>query len=176
MFLILLLTTLSVLYFYLKWNFSHWQRKGFPYVEANIPFGCLDPVRKQEKSFGMALYDVYRNSNEKVLGVYLFTRPALLIRDAQLARDILTKDFTSFHDRGVYVNEEEDPMSGGLFFLKGQKWKSLRTKLTPSFSSGKLKAMFGTVNSVSDKMIEYLESITPENGSVEVDMKLIMSM
>jgi len=176
MWILLLITICTLFFLYLKWNFTYWQRKGFPFVEPVIPFGVLDSVRKRERSFGMAIYDVYKASREKVLGIYLFTRPALLIRDAQLARDILTKDFTSFHDRGVYVNEDEDPMSGGLFFLKGQKWKSLRTKLAPSFTSGKLKAMFTTVDEVSEKMVNYLNSVVPEDGSVEIEMKSIMSM
>lgn len=156
--------TLIVVYF--KWCFTHWQRSGFPYVEAQIPFGVLDPViRTWKKSFGMAIYDIYKNSSDKVLGIYLINRPALLIRDAQLSRDVLTKDFSSFHDRGVYVDEEKDPMSGGLFFLKGKTWKSLRTKLTPSFTSGKLKGMFGTIEDVSNKMVHRVNKLLPEDGS-----------
>lgn len=166
MFLYLIIALSTLIVVYLKWCYSYWQRLGFPYVEAQLPFGVLDPVfRTRKKSFGMAIYDVYRESKDRVLGIYLINRPALLIRDAKLSRDVLTKDFTSFHDRGVYVDEENDPMSGGLFFLKGKKWKSLRTKLTPSFTSGKLKGMFSTVEDVSNKMVDHVRAQLPEDGS-----------
>lgn len=168
MFIYLIIAVLSLLLFYFKWTYTHWQRHGFPYLEPKIPFGVLDPVvRTWKKSFGMAIFDIYQESKERVLGIYLINRPALLVRDAQLAKDILCKDFVSFHDRGVYVNEEKDPMSGGLFFLKGQKWKSLRTKLAPSFTSGKLKGMFPTILDVSDKMVQHISKKLPKNGASE---------
>ncbi|XP_037939487.1 probable cytochrome P450 6d5 [Teleopsis dalmanni] len=175
MLLLLLLTAAALVVIYFKWNFAHWQRRGFPYIKATIPFGVLQSVVKRQRSFGMAIYDAYQSSKEKVVGIYLLTRPALLIRDAQLARDVLSKDFNSFHDRGVYVNEEKDPMSGGLFFLKGSKWKILRSKLMPSFTSGKLRGMFGTIEETSYRMINYLNNILPDNGSAEVELKNLFS-
>lgn len=166
MFLYLLIALGTVIFLYLKWCFSHWQRMGFPYVEPQIPFGVVDPViRTWEKSMGMAIYDVYRQTKDRFVGIYLITRPALLVRDPQLARDMLTKDFGSFYDRGVYVDEIHDPMSGGIFFLKGQQWKSLRSKLTPSFTSGKLKAMFSTIEDVSERMVEHIETLLPADGT-----------
>ncbi|XP_030371213.1 probable cytochrome P450 6d5 [Scaptodrosophila lebanonensis] len=173
--LLLLVSALTLLYVYLKWNFSFWERKGFPSAATNIPFGALDSLRRGKRSFGTAIYDVYRASKEPVLGIYLTLRPALLVRDAQLAHDMLAKDFVNFHDRGVYIDEEKDPMSAGLFFLRGSQWKSLRTKMTPSFTSGKLKAMFGTAEAIADKMVEHLDSIIPEEGSVDVEMKKLMT-
>ncbi|KAL9890828.1 cytochrome P450 6d5 isoform 1-T1 [Glossina fuscipes fuscipes] len=166
MFIYLIILFCTFLLYYARWHYRHWERLGFPYVKAKGPLGVLDSVlRTRQKSFGMAIYDAYKQSSEKILGIYIINRPAVLIRDAQLARDILTKDFISFHDRGVYVDEENDPMSGGLFFLKGTKWKTLRAKLTPSYSSGKLKSMFSTIQDVSQKLVNYLDSELPEDGS-----------
>jgi len=102
-------------------------------------------------------------------------RPALLIRDAQLSRDMVTKDFASFHDRGVYVDEENDPMSAGLFQLEGASWRTLRAKLTPSFTSGKLKAMFETSDSIGDKLVANIKSQLPQGGNKEFDIKKLMS-
>ncbi|XP_017084417.2 probable cytochrome P450 6d5 [Drosophila eugracilis] len=171
----LLISAVTLLYVYLKYTFSYWDRKGFPSTGVSIPFGALDSVTKGKRSFGLAIYDMYKATKEPVVGLYLTLRPALLVRDAQLAHDILVKDFSKFHDRGVYVDEENDPMSAGLFQMEGANWRALRTKLTPSFTSGKLKAMFETSDSVGDKLVSTIKADLPETGSKEIDIKSLMS-
>jgi len=45
------------------------------------------------------------------------------------------------------VNVELDPVFGrGLFMLKGQIWRHVRTSLTPVFTSGKVKMVFHLVD------------------------------
>ncbi|KAH8242258.1 hypothetical protein KR038_000106 [Drosophila bunnanda] len=174
--IVLLIGAATLLYVYLKWTFSYWDRKGIPTTGVSIPFGILESVKQGKRSFGMAIYDAYNSTKEPVIGMYLTLRPALLVREAQLAHDILVKDFPSFHDRGVYVDEENDPMSAGLFQMEGSNWKTLRTKLSPSFTSGKLKAMFETSNAVGDKMIAHLRKQLPKSGDAhEVELKSLMA-
>ncbi|KAI8046321.1 hypothetical protein M5D96_002523 [Drosophila gunungcola] len=165
----------TLLFVYLKWTFSYWDRKGFPSTGVSIPFGALESVTKGKRSFGLAIHDLYQSTREPVVGMYLTVRPALLVRDAQLAHDVLVKDFASFHDRGVYVDEKNDPMSANLFAMEGASWRALRNKLTPSFTSGKLKAMFETSNSVGDKLIANIKAQLPETGIKELDIKSLTS-
>ncbi|XP_060648862.1 probable cytochrome P450 6d5 [Drosophila nasuta] len=174
-FVLFLLTAVALLYVYLKWNFSFWDRKGFISIQAAIPFGVLDSVRRNKRSFGLAIYDAYNATTERFVGIYLTLRPALLVRDAELARDMLVKDFASFHDRGIYIDEVHDPMSASIFAMEGSKWRATRTKLTPSFTSGKLKGMFPTAEACSEKLLAYLNKKLPDTSAGEVDMKSIMA-
>ncbi|EDW24590.1 GL24232 [Drosophila persimilis] len=171
---LLLVAAVSLLYVYLKWTFSYWDRQGFPSAGVTIPFGALDSVRRGKRSFGMAIYDMYNATKEPVMGMYLTVRPALLVRDPQLAHDILVKDFASFHDRGIYVDEKNDPMSATIFAMEGSNWRNLRAKLTPSFTSGKLKAMFSTSEAIGDKMVAHLNGKLPKEGSQEIEMKELL--
>ncbi|EDV93021.1 GH19082 [Drosophila grimshawi] len=169
----LLIITLLVLgWYYLKHQYSYWERRGFPYdKDAGIPFGCLASVWRMERGMGMAIYDVYMKSKERFLGTYLLYRPAVLVRDAELARRVLTQDFASFHDRGVYVEEEKNPLSASIFSLRGQSWRSMRHKLSPCFTSGKLKSMYSTSEDIGNKMVAHLQKELPEQGAKEIDLK-----
>lgn len=135
-----------------------------------MPFGNLAAACLRKQSIGMNLYDLYRKTNEGIVGVYMLFRPALLVRDADLVKDILTTDFVHFYDRGVFhANPNSDPMALNIFSMKGQTWKSLRTKLTPAFTTGKLKGMMPTIIDISENLQRKLESMA-ENGEI-VEMK-----
>ena len=59
----------------------------------------------------------------------MFNKPFLMINEPELIRQILIKDFNKFPDRGMYINEKIDPLTGHLFLLGGEKWRYLRAKL-----------------------------------------------
>lgn len=71
---------------------------------------------------------------------------------------IFVKDFAHFLDRGFAI-AEHDTLNQNLSNLKGHKWRSLRNKLTPTFSSGKLKQMFDQLDKCSENLLIDLESI-----------------
>ncbi|XP_061395488.1 cytochrome P450 6d1-like [Musca vetustissima] len=172
MLLFIFILSVIIIYSIVKRHYSQWQRLGIATDDSGpVPLGCLHRVMKKEKPLGLVFSDIYKNYEEKIVGIYMLFKPAILVRDAALIRQIMTTDFGSFHDRGVYVDEKYDPLSSHLFNLKGQTWRTLRAKLTPSFSSGKLKAMFETVDEVGDKMIKHLLGQMEDGGTKQVDVK-----
>lgn len=90
-------------------------------------------------------YNEYKAKGERFIGGWLFHLPFLMTIEPDLVKSVLAKDFQHFVDRGVFYDEENDPLSAHLFSLTGLKWKHLRQKLTPTFTSGKLKQMFQTL-------------------------------
>ncbi|KAF5292082.1 hypothetical protein FQR65_LT11348 [Abscondita terminalis] len=94
--------------------------------------------------------------------------PNLIVVDLDLLKSIMTKDFSHFTDRNVYVNEENDPLTGHLFSLRGQKWKNLRAKLTPTFTSGKMKAMFPILVKCSRGLETLADEGVKNRGPIDV--------
>lgn len=91
-------------------------------------------------------------------GLYVFHAPILMINDLQLIKQILIKDFLIFVDRVSYSNAEIDPMTENLFFLRGDKWRIMRMKLSPTFTSGKLKQMFPLLKDISNELINAVDA------------------
>lgn len=139
-----------------------------PHSKPSFPFGSFKATFTQQLSFAEQLDILYRSSSEAVIGVFAIFRPTLIIRDANLVRNILTKDFEHFVDRGVYVNEKSEPLSAHLFALEGAKWKNVRIKLTPTFTTGKMRTIFTTLLSCKNPLQKYLKKIAQAGETIDV--------
>lgn len=170
--LYLVILLLSVLYLWLKYVFTYWSRTNFPYLIPSIPFGNVADAATGKKSMGINIYDLYKKSNEQVVGVYLLLRPTLLIRDADIAKMMLTTDFSSFYDRGIYHNPN-DPIADNMLMLPGKEWKRIRSKLTPAFTSGKLKGMMPAILRIAENLKRKLDIAAANEDIVEVKDLLI---
>ncbi|XP_049815604.1 cytochrome P450 6k1-like [Schistocerca nitens] len=150
------LVTVAV-YAWFSQSYKYWQKKGVPYLEPQFPFGNIYKSFVGKQSMPMDVTDAYRQLKGKRFGgVYFFNRPSLLILDPDLIRNILVKDFWSFQDRGFKV-DESDPLNKHLFLLGGNKWRRLRVKLSPTFTSGKMKMMFQTMVDCGRELANVLE-------------------
>jgi len=99
---------------------------------------------------------------------FIAFRPAMILRDPDLIKQILVRDFNIFYDRKVRSNEKTDPLSQNLFLLKGTPWKYLRTKMTPIFTSFRMKQMFPLINTCAKQLNEYLKNNINLEKSVEM--------
>ncbi|VEN50704.1 unnamed protein product, partial [Callosobruchus maculatus] len=158
-------------YLYVKWAHSYWKRKGVNYLEPEFLYGNSKKIMKREISFGDRFAEMYtemKSKGWKFGGTYILIRPSFLPIDLELTKCILQKDFTYFMNHGFYVNEEADPLTGHLFNLENQKWKNIRAKLTPTFTSGKLKMMFQTMAACTESLAEVLREYEKINDAVDI--------
>ncbi|XP_011701012.1 PREDICTED: probable cytochrome P450 6a20 isoform X1 [Wasmannia auropunctata] len=161
---------LSIVYIYFKFViFNFWRKRGVFYIEPVVPTGNITDLVTGKAQIGVFFKDVYmKYKHHRVIGMYSLYKPVLLINDPDLIRTVFTKEFESFHDRGVYCNEKIDPLSNHLFFISGKKWKNMRIKMTPTFTSAKIKQMFSLIKECGDELANYLESKAQMKDSVEM--------
>jgi cytochrome P450 family 6 len=153
-----------------KYFLNYWNRRGVKQIDGSFLIGNIKDVILQRQTFGVYFKKIYdATKKERFVGVYFSYRPALLVNDPKLIKDIMIKDFTSFHDRGIYVDEKNDILSGHLFSLGGQKWRDLRVKLSPTFTSGKLKGMFPVMIDCAKVLENYIEKqVKSKNYVIDV--------
>ena len=135
-----------IFYLWAKWKHSYWQRRGVPSLPTNFIFGNFMDSILGKIAPGYLLGRLYREAPEDApfVGVYIMHQPFLLLRSPDLMKQIYVKDFHVFFDRyfGQPINTHDRIGSRGLFSLKNPEWRYLRTKLSPAFTSGKLKSLF----------------------------------
>lgn len=110
------------------------------YLEPEFFWGNSKPLFKGEMSLGNMSAKFYQELKSNGViggGIYMFFKPSFFPIDLELIRNIIQKDFNHFVNHGMYFNEEDDPLSAQLFNIEDEKWKYLRAKLTPTFTSGK---------------------------------------
>ncbi|XP_067007539.2 cytochrome P450 6k1 [Anabrus simplex] len=165
----------TVAYLYATRHFSYWAKRGVPYIKP-IPFlGNVKDLFLLKFSLGGFCMDVYKKMPGKpYVGFFILDRPALVIRDPDLIKKVLVKDFNYFADRHVNSDVHVDPLGHkNLFVIKGQLWKYLRTKLSPTFTSGRMKKMFSLVANCDKQMVDHLEGLTNKNPTKTIDIKEI---
>lgn len=167
-FLSLVALSCAFIYLYVKDVYSYWERRGVKYLQPSFPFGNFKSNFLQKQSFAELHDTLYREApTEPFIGVYGLFRPILLLRDPSLIQKVLIKDFQHFVNRGTFVSEENDPLMAGLFFINGAKWKEFRVKLSPTFTSGKLKAMFTTLTDCANPLKILLNKSAKDKKVVE---------
>ncbi|CAK1544725.1 unnamed protein product [Leptosia nina] len=140
----IVILVIIALYFYGTRNYKYWELKGIKH-DKPLPFvgNNARNYLMQKSATELAAEAYWKYPSERVVGFYRATRPELVIRDPQLFKKILTTDFFYFYPRGLNTHKIIiEPMLRNLFFADGDLWRLLRQRLTPAFTSGKLRAMF----------------------------------
>ncbi|XP_062552477.1 probable cytochrome P450 6a14 [Armigeres subalbatus] len=171
-YLTVLAFTLAVLW--VRKRYSYWKERGIPYLEPSFPAGNIRELGRTEHiSALMQRWYKELKGKSPIGGLFFLLNPVALVMDLDLIKTVLVKDFQYFHDRSVYYNEKDDPLSAHLFTMEGTKWKNLRAKLTPTFTSGKMKMMYPTITRVADEFQKLMTAVVSENN--EIEMKEILA-
>lgn len=158
-------------YYHLREKMRYFEKLGVPHEEAWIIIGNMGSVLMRKKSFSQLLKEYYKKfEGERYFGFYNFMSPTIIIRDPELIREIGIKHFDNFTDHQSFVLEDVDKMfSRNVFQLRGEKWRSTRSILSPTFTGSKMRGMFNLVNQTATSFNDCLTSNT--NLDSDVDMK-----
>jgi cytochrome P450 family 6 len=166
---VLAVFVLAAVYSYFKVCFNYWKKRNVPYAKPNFPFGNFRNKVLLRGTIGHVFENIYKElDGEKYGGTYAFTEPGFMFRDPDIIKNVLVKDFSSFHDHGAFIDEEREPLAGHLFFLRGKRWRNLRVKLSPTFTSGKMKMMFQTLLECGHELGSILEKSASNEEVIEI--------
>lgn len=108
----LLVSLIALCYYLVKKRYNYWTDRGFLSPPSIFPFGSMKGIGTSI-SGAEGIDVIYKKFKGKApaIGTYFFLNPTLLPIDPELFKNILVRDFSSFHDRGFYYNKEDEPTS-----------------------------------------------------------------
>ncbi|XP_054262255.1 probable cytochrome P450 6a14 [Macrosteles quadrilineatus] len=166
---LIIATIAGLLYSYITRNYNYWKQKGIPHEEPTFPFGNGQDLVLARKHLG-AFYETFykKFKKNKYGGIYEVRKPTLIVTDLDIVKQILTKDFYHFMDRPLPPKSSHDFLANHLFAMEGKEWKEMRTKLTPTFTSGRMKQMFTLIEKCSEQLKKHLEPLALNDETIDV--------
>ncbi|KAK9752575.1 Cytochrome P450 [Popillia japonica] len=113
------------------------------------------------------LYNIFQN--ERYFGIYQGSIPILTINDPEIIKQVMVKDFDHFLNHKSVVPDGIDPLwSKNLFALKDRDWREMRSTLSPSFTSSKMKIIFSLMTECADNYVNYF---LKEKKPIDIELK-----
>ncbi|XP_014476492.1 PREDICTED: cytochrome P450 9e2-like isoform X2 [Dinoponera quadriceps] len=131
--------------------------------------GNMGPMILRKEPFAYILKNIYNLHREaKYVGMFEFTTPLILLRDPELIKSITLKQFDMFPNHRTFLREDQDPlMARNLFALKDDKWREVRTMLSPAFTSSKMKIMFKLMSDYATDFGDFIAQLPPDQNVIE---------
>jgi cytochrome P450 len=104
----------------------------------------------------------------RIFGAFQASTPQLFISDPKVLRKVLVQDFWNFSDRR---NNSHKLLSNNVISKNGQDWKDMRSVMSPTFTSGKMKQMLPLMKESLVSMEKTIDKIIKSGKGNEVDSK-----
>ncbi|KAJ0181465.1 hypothetical protein K1T71_003550 [Dendrolimus kikuchii] len=161
LFYILLVLCLILLccFLFVNKNRDYWKKRNV--VQVN---GTLWKFLFSGRSLSEIYKEIYEEHNESHIGFFLGANPALIIKDLEDIQAVLAGEFHSFYNRGIIQRNPSDILADNILFIdEFQKWKIIRNKFSPVFTSLRLKTMYVVIEKCAKDFVELIANDTTMN-------------
>ncbi|XP_057691587.1 thromboxane-A synthase isoform X1 [Corythoichthys intestinalis] len=154
---------LVLLYWYSIYPFSVLTRCGIKHPKP-VPFfgnlflfrqGFFHPMSELIKTYG------------RVCGYYLGRRAVVVVADPDMLRQVMVREFSSFPNR-MTNRFASKPISDCLLMLKNERWKRVRSILTPAFSAAKMKEMVPLIQTATTALMNNLDVFAKSGEAFDI--------
>ncbi|XP_072748583.1 uncharacterized protein [Anoplolepis gracilipes] len=158
------------IYYYLLKDLNFFKKHGIPHKTPLPLLGNMGSMFLRRESMAELVKSIYDLSPDaKYVGMYDMNKPIIVLRDPELIKSIALKHFDMFMDHRGFIDETEDKFFGNnLFILRGDKWREVRSVLTPAFTSSKMKGMFKLMSNYGADFVNYLTQLPAEKRTIEL--------
>lgn len=106
----------------------------------------------------------------RIFGFFNFNQRVYVLTDPDIIKRIAIKDFDHFVNHDVTISNLDRLFGKTLFGMHDQKWKDMRTTLSPMFTSSKLKLIFGLLSNHAQDFVSHFEIKAGSDGNNDIDV------
>ncbi|XP_054738216.1 cytochrome P450 6g1-like [Anastrepha obliqua] len=176
----LLVTLLILFYIWYRYNYGYWKRQNIPFMTPLPLIGNAKVMFTLSNSFFLYLSDIYKDakmSKAAAVGIYILNKPALVLREPEVIKSVLIKEFSKFSNRYATCDPHGDSLgSNNVFFIRNPQWRELRTKISPVFTTGKIKQMYPLMIEIGFELESHLDSHIRSGNSFVTEIKEICAL
>ncbi|XP_041943109.1 cytochrome P450 3A27-like [Alosa sapidissima] len=160
----LLVLLLTLLIIYGTWPYGYFKNIGIPGPRPWPFLGSFGSMAmKGFHVFDQQCFQKYG----RMWGIFEGRSPVLMVTDPGMIKAVMVKEFYT-----AFTNRRKDVLSGqladALTAVEDEKWKRIRTSLSPTFTSGRIKEVFPIAGEYANRLIEYLKK---QNLNEAISMK-----
>ncbi|KAG8145728.1 hypothetical protein E2320_012217 [Naja naja] len=154
---------IGLLMLYGVWPYGVFRKLGIP-GPMPLPFiGTTFWLHYGRTNFDIACFKKYG----KIWGIYDGRQPILAITDPELIKIILVKEsYSTFLNRGNFFPRGQ--LNTSIVTAEDEQWKRIRTVLSPTFTSGKLKEMLPIIQNYVKNLSVLLQKKADRDELVDV--------
>lgn len=169
--LVVIVAILAFIYWKLKQPHCYWTKLGVKQEDPLFLIGNHAAFVFKSTSFPEVMERIYKSfPNERYLGIYTFFKPVLVIRDPDLIKQVLVKEFDTFPEHTEILPPGlDDIWSNSLFASKGEKWRDLRSTISPAFTSTKMRGMFLLMSHCAEQFAQFFLDKDEEELTLEME-------
>lgn len=159
---ILVAVVFVLIYHLIFKNWWYFSKRNVKFVRGYPIIGSFYKMMLGFESFAVNLRELYQTyPDESLIGIYQLMEPAYLICDPELMKQITVQDFDHFPHRKAFVPEskENSLLSRQMFMTRGQKWRDMRTTLSPAFTGNKMRLMFDLVQGSAIEFVDVFKQL-----------------
>ena len=165
---ILLSIIVALAYYHAKTRPEFFRKQGIKFIEPSPLLGNMIGPMTNRITYAehyKKIYDAF--PDEPVVGMFEFLKQVHLIKDPELIKQIQIKEFDSFTNHRVVVDHETDPVFGrNLFVIKDQRWREMRTILSPAFTGAKMRFLFELIRQCAQNGVDYISKEAKSKGGL----------
>jgi len=155
---------LYAIYWYGYGRFQFFKNMGIDGIKPQWFIGNMLNIQRDFNNPYESMHDLILKNNYKTMGVFLMGAPMYVVSDVKMLKEIMVTKFDNFRDRMVY-HDRPYPQNLMLGWMIGKRWKTLRAKLAPSFTTNKIKSTMELLNRSGTTCVQLLtESINKKSG------------